>query len=75
MASNILRQIGGVVARFLPPGHSSAVNSMGQFSIPIRTPSCSACSMIGRQVSRNLGQLASTESVGSRPTNELTRPI
>ena len=25
-------------ARFLPPGHSSRVNSIGQFSMPIRTP-------------------------------------
>ena len=28
----------GVVARFLPPGHSSPVKSIGQFSMPIRTP-------------------------------------
>ena len=75
MSANILRQMAGVVARFLPPGHSSAVNSIGQFSIPIRTPRDSACATIGRQTSRNLGQFASTDSAGSRPTNELTTPI
>ena len=29
------RQIAGEVARFLPPGHSSSVKSIGQFSMPI----------------------------------------
>ena len=72
MSANIRRQIAGLVARFLPPGHSSAVKSIGQFSIPIRTPLSSACSMRGRQTSRNLGQFASTDCAGSRPTNELT---
>ena len=72
MSANIRRQIAGHVARFFPPGHSSAVKSIGQFSIPIRTFRSSACWTRGRQTSRNRGQLASTESAGSRPTNELT---
>ena len=42
MSANIRRQIAGLVARFLPPGHSSPVKSMGQFSMPIRTSCCSA---------------------------------
>ena len=38
MISNILRQIAGVVARLLPPGHSSLVKIIGQFSIATFTP-------------------------------------
>ena len=34
----------------------------------------SAWATSGRQVSRNRGQLASTDSAGSRPTNEFTCP-
>ena len=64
----------GEVARFLPPGHSSWVKSIGQFSMPIRTFLLSACATSGRQISRNRGQLASTDSAGSRPTNEFTWP-
>jgi len=37
ISSNIRRHIAGLAARFLPPGHSSAVNSIGQFSMPIGT--------------------------------------
>src|SRR5262249_62361786 len=74
ISANIRRQIAGLVARFLPPGHSSAEKSIGQFSIPIRTPRLSAWATSGFQTSRKRGQLASTESAGSRPTNELTTP-
>ena len=31
------RQISGVQARFWPPGHCSLPNSIGQFSMPMRT--------------------------------------
>ena len=72
MSANIRRQIAGLVARFLPPGHSSPVKSIGQFSMPIRTPCCSAYATSGRHVSRKRGQLASTDFVQSRPTNVLT---
>ena len=40
--SNIVRHTSGDTARFLPPGHSSLLNSMGQFSMAIFTPACSA---------------------------------
>ena len=32
------RQITGVVIRFFPPGHSSLVKNIGQFSMPILMP-------------------------------------
>ena len=35
-------------ARFLPPGHSSSLNSIGQFSMPIFTPAASASRDDGR---------------------------
>ena len=38
ISSNIFLQMRGLTARFLPPGHSSSVNNMGQFSMAIRTP-------------------------------------
>ncbi len=53
MSAYIRRQIAGEFARFFPPGHSSFVNSMGQFSIPIFTPRASAWATSGRQVARN----------------------
>ena len=59
----------GVVMRFFPPGHSSRVNSMGQFSIPIFTPADLAWSRIGLHVSTIRGQLSSTLSFQSRPMN------
>ena len=74
MSLNIRRQMAGEVARFLPPGHSSWVKSIGQFSMPIRTFLLSAWATSGRQVSRNRGQFASTDRAGSRPTNEFTWP-
>ena len=69
MSANIRRQIAGLVARFLPPGHSSPVKSIGQFSMPIRTSCCSAYATSGRQVSRKRGHCSSTVFVQSRPTN------
>ena len=75
MSANIRRQIFGLVARFFPPGHSSRVNDIGQFSMPIRTPQSSASLTSGRQVSRNRGQLSSTDFVQSRPTNVFIRPM
>ena len=75
MSANIRRQIAGEVARFLPPGHSSLPKLIGQFSMPIFTPLLSARPISGRQVSRNLGQLASIGRAGSRPMKELTRLI
>jgi hypothetical protein len=38
MSLNIRRQMTGVVARFLPPGHSSREKDMGQFSMPTLMP-------------------------------------
>ena len=66
------RQIDGEMARFFPPGHSSAVNSIGQFSMPMRISCFSANVMIGFQVRRKGFQFASTDLVQSRPTNVLT---
>ena len=74
MSSNIRRQIAGLVARFLPPGHSSPVKSIGQFSMPIRTSCSSAKATSGRQISRKRGQFSSTDFVQSRPTNVFTVP-
>ena len=45
---------------FLPPGHSSAVKIIGQFSIPMRTECFSAKSTNGPHVLSILGQLSST---------------
>ena len=42
IAANISRQMRGDTARFLPPGHSSCVKNIGQFSIATRTPLSSA---------------------------------
>src|SRR4051812_13002249 len=72
ISENIRLHIDGLVARFFPPGHSSWVNNIGQFSIPMRTPRSWACLTKGFQTSRNVGQFASTDFKGSRPTNELT---
>ena len=47
----VVNQIAGDVARFLPPGHSSRVKSIGQFSIPIRTCRISACPISRRSTS------------------------
>ena len=74
MSSNIRRQIAGLSARFLPPGHSSSVNSMGQFSMPIRTSRSSAYFTSGFQTFRNRGQFSSTDLVQSRPMKVVTRP-
>ena len=68
------RQMAGLVARFLPPGHSSPEKSIGQFSMPIRTPCCSAYATSGRQISRKRPHFASTVFVQSRPTNVFTLP-
>ena len=57
----------GVVMRFLPPGHSSLVKSIGQFSMAIRTPLSSANWINGFHVLRKRGQLSSTLFVQSRP--------
>ena len=74
-AGNVREMAGaaGVVARFFPPGHSSSVKIMGQFSIPIRTLRSPANSTRGLQVSRKRGQLSLTESAGSLPTNVVMR--
>ena len=42
--------------------------------MPILTLRLSAWAISGRQTSRNRGQLSSTDSAGSRPTNVLTTP-
>ena len=72
-SANIRRQMAGDVARFLPPGHSSRENSIGQFSMPMVTFHVSANCTSGRQTSRKRGQLSSTERVQSRPMNVFTR--
>jgi hypothetical protein len=72
MRRNISRQTLGEMAMFLPPGHSSPVKSIGQFSIPIFTPHPSACSMIAGQRMSKTFQLSSTLLAGSRPTKVLT---
>ena len=71
-SSNIRRQTAGQYARFLPPGHSSSENSMGQFSMATFTLLEAAWSRIGPHVSRNRGQLASTLLVKSRPMKVVT---
>jgi hypothetical protein len=38
IASNICSQIAGDQARLLPPGHSSSLKIIGQFSIATLTP-------------------------------------
>ena len=68
MSANIRRQTAGVLARFLPPGHSSRVKIIGQFSMPIFTPLSSAYCTSGFQTSRKRGQFSSIERAGSRPT-------
>jgi hypothetical protein len=50
MSWNMRRQMAGEVARFLPPGHSSRVKDMGQFSMPMRTSCSSAHWINGRNV-------------------------
>ncbi len=74
MSANILRQMAGDVARFLPPGHSSGENSIGQFSIPMRTPWSWANWTSGFHVARKRGQLSSTDLVQSRPMNVFIWP-
>ena len=50
------------------------MNSIGQFSMPILTFRLSAWAIRGLQVSRNRGQLSSTDKAGSRPTKVFTTP-
>ena len=69
MRGNISRQIAGENARLLPPGHSSALKIIGQFSIAIFTPRSAACATSGGQTSSNAAQLSSIVRVRSRPTN------
>src|SRR3712207_6879470 len=52
--------------RAVPPGHSSWVNSIGQFSIPTRTPASSATRMTSGQTSATPGQLSGPDLRGSR---------
>ncbi len=66
ISSNIRRQTAGLWARFLPPGHSSPVKSIGQFSIPIRTPWASANRTSGFHTWRNRGQAGSPSAAGCR---------
>ena len=73
-SANSRRQTAGLTARFLPPGHSSVENSIGQFSIPIFTPAAFASATIAGQTSRTAGQLSSIDFVQSRPMNVLTTP-
>ncbi len=53
---------------FFPPGHSSLLKNIGQFSIPTFTPHFSACSIIPGQRWSNTFQLSSIDLVKSRPT-------
>src|SRR5260370_32115666 len=73
MSLNMRRQITGLVARFLPPGHSSLLNDIGQLSIPMRIPWPAAKAISGFQIFKKRGQLSSTDLVQSRPTNVFTQ--
>ena len=75
MSLNIRRQTAGEMARFLPPGHSSPVKAIGQFSMPILMLWASAKAISGFQTSRKRGQFSSMDFFQSRPTNVLTTPI
>jgi hypothetical protein len=69
MAANSSRQIAGVAARFVPPGHSSQLKIIGQFSIAMRTPRPAAWPIRSGQTRPNSSRLAGTSRALSRPTN------
>ncbi len=68
------RQTTGETARFLPPGHSSRLKDIGQFSMPILIPCSSANPIMGLQIFKKRGQFSSTVLVQSRPTKVLVFP-
>ena len=54
---NIRLQMAGEMAMFFPPGHSSFVKSMGQFSIAIFTPWLSAMLTTSGQTEANFAKV------------------
>ena len=62
----------GVVARLCPPGHSSLLNSIGQFSMVIFRPWSPAKLTISGQTRSASSQLASWSFEPSAPMNVLT---
>ena len=72
-SSRIRRQMRGVVARLCPPGHSSSLKSIGQFSIVICRPwSFANATMSGQTLSASC-QFASWVFAASAPMNVLTK--
>jgi hypothetical protein len=67
-SENISSQAAGVEARFVPPGHSSQLKIIGQFSIATLTPRRSAWSTRRGHTFRNSRKLSGTFLVLSRPT-------